>query len=195
MQDQKTDLYVWLDVETTGLDPETCAVIEVGFIITDGPETGFREIPGMRGEIFVDPQRPGLASDAEKEAFEMHRKSGRWAAWCDAADSGDIHRMMPTRLVDQWLRAALEAVREVVPGARFYLAARNPQFDRRFIESDFPRFAKEMHYRNFDVSALCLVDPSLYDYEHGVEGEPHRAMYDILRDLEYAREFVRRYRR
>lgn len=192
MSSDKKELYVWVDVETTGLNPATCSVIEVAFVITEGPETGFKEVAGARGSVFVD---PGHAIDEptkeQKRAFEMHKESGLWAAWCRASDAGYTYE---THQADNWLCEFLAEVWLDYPAARLYLAARNPQFDRRFIESDFPRFAKELHYRNFDVSALCLVDPSLYDYEHGVEGEPHRAMYDILRDLEYAREFVRRFR-
>ena len=31
----RDDLLVWVDLEMTGLDPETCAIVELALIITD----------------------------------------------------------------------------------------------------------------------------------------------------------------
>lgn len=164
--------YLFCDLETTGLDPKSCSIIEIACILTRGPDTGFQEIG--RYETFVEP-----GPTWERKALEMHQQSGL------------LNDMEGTRSLPI-IAAAMEARRIVAGYSRPIFAARNPHFDRGFIAEHMLVLDVALHYRQFDITTICLIDPSLYDYDHGVEGTPHRAMYDCERDLEYAREFVKR---
>ena len=37
MEKRSQEKWVWIDLEMTGLDPETCVIIEIAVIITDAP--------------------------------------------------------------------------------------------------------------------------------------------------------------
>jgi len=174
-QDTDHQTYLWVDFETTGIDPAECQITEVGAILTYGPDRGFEEID--RYQAIVD-----LPYDTawRRVALDMAIESGL-AARMDAAPGKKINRIVE------------DLCRVVARFERPILAARNVGFERGFIDAHLPDLADRLHYRAFDVTPLCIIDPSLYDYDHGVDGVPHRALYDIERDLEYAREFVRRY--
>ena len=167
--------YLWIDFETTGIDPAECQITEVGAILTYGPDRGFEEID--RFETVVHRKKD---SQWYRGALDMARDSGL----LDEMDRGH-GRSLP--------QASAALFHRIVRFDRPILAARNVGFERGFIDAHMPDLSDRLHYRAFDVTPLCLIDPTLYDYDHGVDGTPHRAMYDIERDLEYAREFVRRY--
>ena len=177
MTKQSTDhqTYLWIDFETTGIDPAECQITEVGAILTYGPDTGFDEIERMATAI-----RLPYDTAWQRGALDMAKKSGL----LDRLDIDDLPSLR---------RVRDEIARMILAYDQPILAARNAGFERGFIDAHLADLADRLHYRAFDVTPLCLIDPSLYDYDHGVEGRPHRALYDIERDLEYAREFVRRY--
>ena len=173
-----TDVYFWCDLETTGLDPAVCSITEIAVILTKGPETGFEEIDRYhRGVRNVSPLWQATAYEMAK-ASGLLSPGGELAAGLVTVSSSDLGGDL-SRLIAKYDRPIL--------------AARNTAFERGFLAAHAPGVARRLHYREFDVTPLFLIDPDLYNYEHGVTGTPHRAMYDIERDLEYAREFARRY--
>ncbi len=44
---QKNELMVWIDLEMTGLDIETCSIIEIATVITDGELNIVAEGPNL----------------------------------------------------------------------------------------------------------------------------------------------------
>ena len=176
MSKSPNHVYLWCDLETTGLDPDRCEITEIATIITKGPDTGFEEIEAQ--ESLID-----LPGDTmwQEGAYEMARDSGL------LEELNDDNRGRDPVEVGYDLSLALARF------DRVYLAARNVEFERGFLEAHMPDLADVLHYRAFDVTPLFMIDPDLYDYDPDVEGTPHRAAFDIWRDLEYAREFVRRY--
>lgn len=167
--------YLWIDFETTGLDPEKCAIVEVAAILTEGPAAGYTPIDTYYS--LVDDEGAPCWS---QYTIDMHTKTGLLA---------DLAAGPAAKISD--VEAAL--LKKIVYCKRPILAARNPQFERAFIASYMPKLDKRLHYRHHDVTTICQIDPTLYGYDHGVEGAEHRARFDIHRDLQYAREFARRY--
>lgn len=167
------EAYLFCDLETTGLDARDCSITEIACILTHGPSTGFEEIDDYHALISGDRLW-------QRGAFEM------------AQESGLIEELdeKPTFSPGQVEAGVAQMIARF---DRVYLAARNTAFERSFLREHLPGLEKCLHYREYDVTALTLTDPDLKDYDPDVDGEPHRAEYDIRRDLELAREFVRRH--
>jgi oligoribonuclease len=173
--------YLFCDLETTGIDPKRCEVLEVAAILTDGPEEGFREL--CRYEAVVKLPDNSLW---HQRAMEMHVKTGLIAV---EPTVNSVH--VADREIYTKMRKVLST--DLVKGS-LVLAGRNPQFDRSFIKRHLHYLHCVLHYRMLDVTTLitCLGYPA--EFVSGVDGEPHRAMYGIERDLELVREYTRLYR-
>ena len=176
MSESPEHVYLWCDLETTGLDPDRCEITEIATILTKGPDTGFEEIEAQ--ESLID-----LPGDTmwQEGAYEM------------AHDSGLLEELNNDGRGRSLSAVERDLCQTLARFDRVYLAARNVGFERGFLEAHMPDLAHILHYRAFDVTPLFMIAPNLYDYDPDVEGTPHRAAFDIRRDLEYAREFVRRY--
>src|SRR6185503_4750744 len=68
---KKGDRLVWIDMEMTGLDPNTCVVLEIATIVTDGD----LEIVAEGPEFVVHATEAQLAAMVPL-VQKMHKKSG-----------------------------------------------------------------------------------------------------------------------
>ena len=67
----RDDLLVWLDLEMTGLDPETCVIVELALIITD------RELNAIADPLNLAIWQPESVLDKMSPYVrKMHTKSG-----------------------------------------------------------------------------------------------------------------------
>src|SRR5690349_141978 len=64
---------VWVDLEMTGLDPETCVILEIATLVTSADLSQLVEGPALT--IHQDESVLEGMADVVKE---MHRKSGLW---------------------------------------------------------------------------------------------------------------------
>ena len=129
---------IWIDLEMTGLDPDTDAIIEIATLVTDqdlnvlaeGPELAIRH-PLARLEAMDEWNRT------------THGKSGLWdrvlASEVDAAQAE---------------RATIEFLAQWVPPGRSPICGNSICQDRRFLARCMPRLERYFHYRNLDVSTL-----------------------------------------
>ena len=173
--------FLFLDLETTGLNPDTCSIIEIGAVVTDDK---FNELNRFSATIGWGNRRIRW----EPEAAEMH------ASWYNQADK------MPLKEALVKLKEFLQMHRPV-PG-KYTLAGRNPAFDRSFLNPeicrvleigpivslDLSRFAG---HRNFDLCSLDiladLLAPAVSRYTYT---KPHRALPDCLEAIEAAKYYV-----
>jgi oligoribonuclease len=129
---------VWIDLEMTGLDPDTDSIIEIATLVTDqdlnvlaeGPELAIRH-PVERLEAMDDWNR------------NTHRKSGLWdrvlASPVDCAQAE---------------RQTLEFLAQWLPAGKSPICGNSICQDRRFLHRLMPRLEQHFHYRNLDVSTL-----------------------------------------
>lgn len=155
--------YLFLDLETTGLNPDICQPIEAAWILVD-------ESFGSRSEG----EAAFYAGDAtwEPAAFEMAQESG---ALRD-----------PTR---PWMTSTFNLFDDIVASRvrsveyDVWLAGNSVQFDRRFIRRFFPETDGALSHRHFDVrTAMNLVG-----WKEDDDGPTHRAYEDVERSLRIAR--------
>ncbi len=154
---------LWLDLETTGLNPKNCYVLEVAAVLPAGRR--FERVLGLSEEA-----RRSINSESSRLALDMHTKSGL------------LTKSAASLATKEQVDADLVAFLADVPG-KLTLAGSSVHFDRGFIEEHFPLTAKRLQHRHLDVSVFLTSLDSL-----GAEtpnfGEPqHTAMADIERSM------------
>jgi len=165
---------VWLDLETTGLDPLAHQVLEVAVATADLHD------PFNLTWVYsaVLPLAPTPRTALDPFIIDMHTKNGLLAD-CDS-----------------WLTKRREEVDEalvkVVPWVedkeeRCTLAGSSIHFDHSFIKVHFPRLNKNLSHRHYDVSALKLYCQSL-GMPKFKKAEAHRAKDDIIESVAHAKE-------
>jgi oligoribonuclease len=157
------DRVVWLDMEMTGLDPESCVPLEVAVIVTDSELV---ELASYETVVIA----PSAALEQMIDLVrDMHTQNGlleRVAAAevsCVEADAAMV------ALVDAWCEPRTGV-----------LAGNSIWQDRRFIRRYFPRLDAALHYRMIDVSTIKELARRWYGEAALAEKDsPHTAMADI----------------
>lgn len=132
------DRLVWIDLEMTGLDPDTDTIIEIATLVTDaelnvlaeGPELAIRH-PLARLEAMDDWNRG------------THTRSGLWQRVLDSQVALARAEALTVDFLTQW-----------VPAGKSPICGNSICQDRRFLVRCMPRLEKYFHYRNLDVSTL-----------------------------------------
>jgi len=170
---------IWVDMEMTGLDPETDKVLEIAMIVTDK-------------ELRVLAEGPVIAvhqSDAVLAAMDD---------WCTRThtESGLVARVRASQY-DEAAAAqeCLDFLRDWVPERSSPMCGNSIGQDRRFMVRHLPALEQFFHYRNVDVSTIKELvrrwQPALLD---GFKKQgTHLAMDDIresIAELQFYRETV-----
>jgi oligoribonuclease len=140
---------LWIELETTGLDPREDHILELAFILT---EFHYPYDIITRGHYLVN--GPGrqmlLAGECGDFIQDMHGVSGLRAA----LEKAENTTTLPT------IESDLLALSERWPGSKdekVVVAGNSVHFDLGFLRHHMPSFAKRLSYRVFDVRALELA--------------------------------------
>lgn len=178
---QDPNRLVWIDLEMTGLKPDTDRIIEVAMVVTDNNLDTVAE-----GPVWAVHQ-----DEAALDAMDAWNKGthGR---------SGLIERVRASVLDDATVEeAALAFLREHLPEKASPMCGNSVCQDRRFLARWMPRLEEYFHYRNLDVSTLKeLVRRWQPDLLKGIPKEGrHEALADVyesIAELRYYRaNFIR----
>lgn len=187
--------FIWLDLETTGLDPRAGHILEWAAVLAaddrDGDMSPIAQYSGVvRAKLealaepspgfthsltFAGDERDVLAIDPF--VLKMHEKNGLWLD-CEGSD---------TSLADseEFLVSLCVELAGVPEPKGIVLAGASVHFDLSWIREHMPRFAKCLSHRVFDVSTLKLAAQSWGGVPFA-KAEAHRALPDILESLEQA---------
>jgi len=174
-QDQNN--LIWIDMEMTGLVPDTDRIIEIALLVTDSQLNIVAEGPVL---VLHQPESVLDAMDAWNKSTH--------------ARSGLIDRVRASRLTEADAeREALAFLEQHVPAKVSPMCGNSICQDRRFLARSMPRLEGHFHYRNLDVSTLKeLVRRWKPELAKGFAKEgKHEALADILESLEEMR-FYRR---
>lgn len=174
---QDANHLVWLDMEMTGLEPESERIIELAMVVTDSNLLTIAESP-----VWTVHQ-----SDAQLDAMDDWNKNthGR---------SGLIGRVRASTLDEAAVEAAaLAFMQEYAPQRASPMCGNSIGQDRRFMVRYMPQLEAWFHYRNLDVSTLKeLCKRWKPEVAKGfVKKADHTAMADIresIAELAYYRE-------
>ena len=164
------DNLLWVDMEMSGLNPDTDRVLEVAIVITDSQLNTVAEAP-----VFVVHQ-----SDAVLDAMDAWNKSTH-------GKSGLIDRVKASTLNDAEVeRRMVEFLAQYVPSGISPMCGNTVHQDRRFMARHMPALEAFFHYRNLDVSTLKELmkrwrpDLAAGFAKHG----KHEALADIYESID-----------
>lgn len=173
-----TDTIVWIDVETTGLDPARDSLLEVACLVTDTElnlldEVGFqRQI--SHNQNTVDFIKKYVASEY---VWDMHQESGLWRRVLN----GDS---LPA--VDYELSEYIKDLAS--PGSP--LAGNSITLDRNFLSKNLPTAFSQVGYRSVDVTSIALLAQAWYGEDVAFQKQKnHRALADIRESIEELRHY------
>lgn len=162
--DEKRGKWVWLDLEMTGLNDKTCAIIQAAIIITDGKlnELETKDIVIWQPESVLETMGPFVR--------KMHTDNGLL----------DRVRKSQVTLADAE-QSLLKSISDHVPYRRGILAGNTIWQDRRFLLRYMPAFEQFLHYRMIDVSTIKILS---HEWWAGKKDMPqkksaHTALEDI----------------
>jgi oligoribonuclease len=173
------DNLIWIDLEMTGLCPDTDSILEIACVVTDrdlnvlatGPEYAIRH----------DEVRLNAMDDWNRN---QHGKSGLW------------QRVLESDVDHARAEAdTLAFLRQWVPAGKSPMCGNSICQDRRFLYRQMPTLEKYFHYRNLDVSTIKeLARRWAPDLCKGFSKEAaHTALSDVqdsIAELRYYREHM-----
>lgn len=161
---------IWIDLEMTGLYPDTDRIIEIAVVVTDANLE-----QRVQGPVFAVHQ-----SDATLDAMDAWNKGthGR---------SGLIDRVKASTVSEADAAAQTIAfLKQYVPKGKSPMCGNSICQDRRFLANYMPELESFFHYRNLDVSTLKELakrwKPSAL--EGFKKAQAHTALADIQESIE-----------
>jgi oligoribonuclease len=170
---ESADRMVWVDLEMTGLEPETCVIVEIATLVSDYELNVVAE-----GPCLVIHQSDEVLATMNAFVRELHTKSGL------------LERIRSSTVTleeaaDQTL-AFLEqhAHKGVSP-----LCGNSVWKDRAFLERYMPKVVSYLHYRMVDVSTVKELVKRWYPprFHAPKKKEVHRALDDIRESIDELR--------
>ncbi|MBS0587260.1 MAG: oligoribonuclease [Proteobacteria bacterium] len=174
---QDNNNLIWVDMEMTGLNPDTDRIIEVALVITDSQLNTIAE-----GPVLVVHQPDEVLNGMDKWNQSTHSKSGL------------IGKVKASRYSEAEVEAQLiEFLKLHVPPGASPMCGNSICQDRRFMVRTMPQLEAYFHYRNLDVSTLKeLVKRWKPEIANGLTKESkHEALadiYDSINELKYYRQ-------
>jgi oligoribonuclease len=168
---------IWIDLEMTGLNPETDRIIEMATVVTDKELTVLAE-----GPVLAIHQDDATLAAMDEWNTRQHGTSGL------------TERVRASVVTEQQAeQETLSFLRRYVEQGSSPICGNSICQDRRFLIKHMPELAAFFHYRNLDVSTLKIL-AKLWLPEIGDRFEKqsvHLALADIhdsIRELRYYRE-------
>ena len=174
---QDNNNLIWVDMEMTGLNPDTDRIIEVALVVTDSQLNTIAE-----GPVLVVHQSNEVLDGMDKWNKSTHSKSGL------------IDKVKYSQLNEAEVEAQMvEFLKLHVPSGVSPMCGNSICQDRRFMVRTMPQLEAYFHYRNLDVSTFKeLVKRWKPEIAAGLTKESkHEALadiYDSINELKYYRQ-------
>jgi oligoribonuclease len=169
------DYLVWIDLEMTGLKPDTDTIIEIATVVTD------RELAILaEGPVIAIHQPDEVLARMDDWNQRQHSSSGLLArVRASRASLADAERR------------TLEFLAPLVTAGSSPMCGNSICQDRRFLARCMPELERFFHYRNLDVSTLKELArrwaPAVAD--SFTKQGTHLALADILESISELRHY------
>jgi oligoribonuclease len=178
---QDSQHLIWIDLEMTGLNPDSDLIIEIATVVTDK-------------DLNMLAQGPVLAVHQSDEALaamdDWYQKHHGGSGLIDRVKASTINEAEAERLT-------IEFLKQWVPENTSPICGNSIGQDRRFLYRYMPKLEAYFHYRNIDVSTLKeLAARWAPEVKDGFNKEStHQALDDIMESIEelryYREHFIR----
>ena len=168
---------IWIDMEMTGLQPDSDRILEIALLVTD-PQLNLL----AEGPVLVVRQPEEVLDAMDSWNKSTHKKSGL----LERVRSGGLAEAEAER-------RAIAFLSDYVPNATSPMCGNSICQDRRFLARWMPQLEAYFHYRNLDVSTLKeLVKRWKPEAIKGFAKEgKHEALADILESIEELKYYRR----
>lgn len=170
---------IWIDLEMTGLDPETDVIIEMATIVTDTELNVLAE-----GQVIAVHQSDERLAAMDEWNTRTHGESGLTQRVRESRISQADAEAQTIAFLEQW-----------VPKGKSPICGNSIGQDRRFLYKYMPALEAYFHYRYLDVSTLKILAerwaPGIKD--GFVKEGSHQALDDIresIAELKYYRQHL-----
>ena len=166
------DNLIWIDLEMTGLDPETERIIEVATLVTDSDLNLIAEGPNL-----IISQSKELLDSMDEWNQNQHGSSGL------------IQEVIKSDITEQIAEIeTLDFISKYVGEKASPMCGNTVSHDRRFLYKYMPRLEAYFNYRHIDVSSFKEVADRLMNEAQVYEKKgSHRALGDIKESVEELR--------
>ena len=165
----------WIDLEMTGLNPDSHVIIEIATVVTDP-------------ELNILAEGPNLVLRRSKE--EMASMEA-WSARTHGA-SGLLDRVRESTVdIADAQRQTLDFLSEWIPSGASPLCGNSVHHDRRFLRREMPELEAYFHYRIVDVSTVKELVKRWYPGAVSPSSKPetHLARDDVLESIAELRRY------
>ena len=135
---QNENNLIWIDLEMTGLDPDSDVIIEIATIVTDADLNLLAE-----GPTFAIHQPDSILDAMDEWNTNQHGKSGLTQRVKESRISLEEAERQTIAFLEQW-----------VPKGKSPICGNSICQDRRFLVRGMPLLERYFHYRNLDVSTV-----------------------------------------
>lgn len=161
---------IWIDLEMTGLYPDTDRIIEIAVVVTDAQLT-----QRIEGPVFAIHQSDETLDKMDNWNKGTHGKSGL------------IDRVKASTVTEDEATAQVIAfLKTYVPRSKSPMCGNSICQDRRFLANYMPTLESFFHYRNLDVSTLKELakrwKPGILDGFK--KAQAHTALADIHESID-----------
>lgn len=172
---QDPNALIWIDMEMSGLNPETDRVLEVAIVVTDAQLNTVAEAP-----VLVVHQPDSVLDAMDNWNRSTHGKSGLTdRVRASTLAESDVENRM------------VEFLKDYVPSGASPICGNSVHQDRRFLVKYLPKLDGYFHYRMIDVSTIKELarrwKPEVLNgmTKHG----RHEALADIHESIEELRYY------
>jgi oligoribonuclease len=168
---------IWLDLEMTGLDPDSDTILEIATLVTDSQLEEIAE-----GPVFAIHHERSVLEAMDDWNTEHHTASGL------------IDRVIESRItLAEAEQRTLDFLSEFTTANSSPMCGNSICQDRRFLYRHMPELCAWFHYRNLDVSSLKEL---CFRWAPGIAaGVKKENRHEALSDIRESIEELRHYRR
>jgi oligoribonuclease len=160
--------FVFIDLETTGLDPVYDEILEVGIVIASDE---FEIISCFSVQVWSPTARSKLVTN--DFVWKMHIKNGL----VDACEEKGV----PVEVAEEDILRRLD---EYSWDPNIPMGGNGVHFDRAFLKVYMPKLHDWFHYRNLDVSPFKQLHAMIQPETLNLGNEDHRALPDAIEDVQ-----------